>query len=123
MAKEVKTTSERIASIALSIAALGMVGVVTLSSGNDDPLEDLTAPPVFIGRQLKGNINSSEFSQVKAHIKDAIDARPYKLSINEAFAIEDIINANCPNGFRISDVRGAVTIAQLKDLLDGNCGL
>ena len=75
------------------------------------------------GRQLKEDLTPHEFTQVKDELKTVLLARPHGLSIQEQFAVEDIINFNCPRGFSVGALNGGITIAQINTLLDGNCGL
>ena len=106
---------------------------VEATAGLDVPfVSDATLPdtPEFTdtskkirGRQLKKNLTLHEFNQVKNEMKNILSTRPTDISIQEQFAIEDIINFNCPKGFSVGEINGSISVTQIQTLLDGNCAI
>lgn len=75
------------------------------------------------GREIRAELTPYQFDSIRDSLKEKLDKEPQNISVNQSFAIQDIINYNCPNGFSVGEVKGSITIEQVKTLLDGNCGI
>ena len=116
----IKTTDDRLSDLSDVVAGL------SISVASDDSLsisdkDNTVADQVLKGRQLNGALTKNELTDLRTELKNKLDTK--SSSINVEFAVEDVINFNCPNGFKINNVNGAISVAQIKNLIDGNCGL
>ena len=115
----IDTATERTGSARRALAGIGIV--VALGGGVTG--DYYLNPRIAVhGREIQENITPHELDSTKAALKAAIATRPHEMTVNEAFAIEDIVNYNCPNGCSVGAIEGGSTIGQVNTLLDGNCG-
>lgn len=100
------------------IAGIGLI--ISLAGATQVPYY-LVANKVVQGREIKGSLTGYEYDSTVIALKADIDTG--KITINQEFAIQDIVNYKCPKGFSVGEMKGGITAAQVKALLDGNCGI
>lgn len=116
----INTSADRVTPARRALAGLGVI--VSLAGGVTG--DYYLNPRIAVhGREIQENITPYELAQTRGALKQAIAERPHAMTINEAMAVEDIVNYSCPNGFSVGPVDGGITVAQINTLLDGNCGV
>ena len=113
-----------------AIAGVSIATIVTVGSVAYHPAEyticgipSSTQPAknIICGRQIKASFTDEEVASMIAEMKGIIATRPNQMIINEIFAMQDLVNFKCPNGFVFTGLQGEIPVSRVNKLLDGVC--
>ena len=102
---------------------LASIGVVISLAGGATGEYYLLPDERINGRHFKENLTTNELKVATETLISDIKARKDNFTLNEVFAIEDIIDYKCPNGVKIENFTGKLSTNDLENMLNGKCNL